>query len=205
MPRAYKRKTVPLAEDGAKARIIQAACDLLLADEGFAGFTVEAVARQADVARATIYYQFGSKSGLLEAVLDEVAARSIIQPFELVTSRAGQPHAFQEMVKAVAAFWAAERALNRRFYGLAALDPDVRRSVAARDEQRRMGARAIVEGHLRRNKRWSAKAEKSGAAIVDMLLRFESFDVLAGDAPLESAAPIITHLILSALDGPRSS
>ena len=37
------------------------------------GLTVDAVARRADVARATVYYQFGSKTGLLEAVRDDLA------------------------------------------------------------------------------------------------------------------------------------
>ena len=52
---------------------VLAAARSLLAEPGGLAFTVDAVARRADVARATVYYQFGSKSGLLEAVCDHLA------------------------------------------------------------------------------------------------------------------------------------
>ncbi len=42
---------------------------------GLFGFTVDAVAREAGVARMTVYYQFGSKAGLLEAIFDSLAVR----------------------------------------------------------------------------------------------------------------------------------
>jgi AcrR family transcriptional regulator len=41
--------------------------------EGSAKFSVEAVARQAGVARMTVYYQFGSRRGLLEGICDSLA------------------------------------------------------------------------------------------------------------------------------------
>ena len=46
---------------------------LLAGTASYTGFTLDAVARQADVARATVYYQFGSKACLLEAVCDSLA------------------------------------------------------------------------------------------------------------------------------------
>ncbi len=49
--------------------ILQAACQLL-ASGGFSAFTIDTVARAADVSRMTIYNQFGSKAGLLEAIFD---------------------------------------------------------------------------------------------------------------------------------------
>lgn len=199
MPRPYRRKITQPAEDGTKARIIQASCELLMSDKGFAGFTVEAVAKQANVARATVYYQFGSKSGLLDAVLDDIAVRAAAIPFDVVTSHAGNPDALEEIVAAIAAFWSAEREVTRRFYGLAALDPDVKRSVTARDEERQAGIRAVIAGHLRREGRWSQQAEEEGSAIAYALLRFETFDTLAQNKPLESVIPIIIRLIRSAL------
>ncbi len=56
-----------------RTRILAAARELLAAS-GAAGFSIEAVAQQADVARMTVYYQFGSKPGLLEMILQRKKA-----------------------------------------------------------------------------------------------------------------------------------
>jgi AcrR family transcriptional regulator len=59
--------------DQTRARIIAATRELLAANDLFSGFSVEVVARQAGVARMKVYYQFGSKPGLLEALCDSLA------------------------------------------------------------------------------------------------------------------------------------
>ena len=48
------------------ARIVEAARDEF-ADHGWAGATIRAVARAADVDPALVYHYFGSKEGLLDA------------------------------------------------------------------------------------------------------------------------------------------
>src|SRR5262245_43869901 len=58
-----------------RARTIAAARELLTAENGISAFSIEAAARQAGVARMTLYYQYGSKTGLLNALFDDLAAR----------------------------------------------------------------------------------------------------------------------------------
>jgi AcrR family transcriptional regulator len=53
------------------ARILEAA-KRILADRGFAALTLEAIAAEAGVNKAATRYHFGSKAGLLEAVVDEI-------------------------------------------------------------------------------------------------------------------------------------
>ena len=77
-PRPYRLGQRQAATDETRARILAAARELLAASDGLTGFSIEAVARQADVARMTVYYQFGSKPGLLEALFDDLAARGQI-------------------------------------------------------------------------------------------------------------------------------
>ena len=60
-------------------RILAAARKLLLAKD-FSEFTMEAVGRAADVSRLTVYYQFNSKAGLLEALYNYGAARRRLSP-----------------------------------------------------------------------------------------------------------------------------
>src|ERR1700722_1648952 len=56
-----------------RRQILDATRALLGEATSYTAFTVDAVAKRADVARATVYYQFGSKTGLLEALCDDLA------------------------------------------------------------------------------------------------------------------------------------
>jgi AcrR family transcriptional regulator len=53
------------------ARIIEAA-KRIIADKGFSALTFEAIADEAEVNKAATRYHFGSKAGLIEAVVDEI-------------------------------------------------------------------------------------------------------------------------------------
>ena len=52
-------------------RILEAA-KRILADKGFSALTLEAIAVEAGVNKAATRYHFGSKDGLLEAIVDEI-------------------------------------------------------------------------------------------------------------------------------------
>jgi AcrR family transcriptional regulator len=66
-PRQYQLGNRAETVEQTRERIIDATRDLL-AREGYPHGPVDHVARVADVAMATVYYQFGSKKGLIEAV-----------------------------------------------------------------------------------------------------------------------------------------
>ena len=55
-----------------------------MAPDGYSRFSIETVARQADVARMTVYHQFGSKLGLLEALCDSLAASGGMEQIAIV-------------------------------------------------------------------------------------------------------------------------
>jgi len=56
-----------------RARVVDAAGRLLREQADVASFSLDAVAKAAGVTRLTVYNQFGSRRGLLEAVFDERA------------------------------------------------------------------------------------------------------------------------------------
>ena len=58
-----------------RERVIAAAARSLREDASIAGFSLDAVAKAAGVTRLTVYHQFGSRRGLLEAVFDDIARR----------------------------------------------------------------------------------------------------------------------------------
>ena len=72
-PRPYVSPKRAAAAEKTKAQVIAAAQRLL--EEGEAQMSLEAVAKAAGVTRLTVYKQFGSRRGLLEAVFDDNARR----------------------------------------------------------------------------------------------------------------------------------
>jgi AcrR family transcriptional regulator len=72
-PRPYRLGQRQAAIEPTRTRILSAARALLMSSDGYSRFSIEAVARQADVARMTVYHQFGSKIGFLEALCDSLA------------------------------------------------------------------------------------------------------------------------------------
>jgi AcrR family transcriptional regulator len=56
------------AKESRRAKILDAA-ETAFADDGYNGASMRAIVREAEVNLATVYYYFGSKNGLMEAVL----------------------------------------------------------------------------------------------------------------------------------------
>jgi AcrR family transcriptional regulator len=68
--RAYKSLTRQRQAHETRRRIIEATRQLL-ETKGYAGMTIEAVARQAEVSVQTVYAVFGSKTGILAELLNQ--------------------------------------------------------------------------------------------------------------------------------------
>src|SRR5207245_9070649 len=110
-PRPYRLGQRQAAADETRARILAAARDQL---EKEASFSIDAVARRADVARMTVYYQFGSKRGLLEALFDLLAARGGLNQ---LTSAFQQPDPkvdLERIIEIFERFWYYVRLVSRR-------------------------------------------------------------------------------------------
>lgn len=183
-PRPYRLGQRQVAADEARTRILAAARDQLAEDTGF---SIDAVARRADVARMTVYYQFSSKRGLLEALFDALAARGGMQQLPSAFQKADPTAALNRFIDVFARFWSSDRIVLRRLRAMAALDRELEQVLGERNEGRRNGLRVIVS-------RLPARAGHI-AETVDLLFAltsFENFDVLAGqDRTLEAVAPLI--------------
>lgn len=201
-PRSYRLGQRQASVDETRSRIIAATRELLTSDKGFSGFTVDGVARQAGVARMTVYYQFGSKLGLLEALSDSIAANAGLS-VERVSAIFRQPEPLDALSQYIALFgnfWASDPPVTRRFHGLAALDPDFAQVLHGRQERRRQGLQAIVERLLKQHGPPTAENVDAIVHILYTLTSFETFDSLAGAAQsFEQATPIVHHLALAAL------
>src|SRR5437667_6225241 len=172
-PRPYRLGQRQATTDQTRARILNAARELLMKSDGFSGFSIDAVARQADVARMTVYHQFGSKIGLLEALSDALAAQGGMEQLAIAFRQAEPLDALREYLLVFSRFWDVDRLVMRRLRALAALDPDFEQVIRARDELRRRGVRVIAERFVER------QVLSPGEAVdktVDILLTLSSFE-----------------------------
>jgi AcrR family transcriptional regulator len=199
-PRPYQLGRRQADIDEGRRRILDAARTLLTESTHYAAFTVEAVAQRADVARATVYYQFGSKTGLLEALCDWLAERGGMRELANAFTAADQHEALRLLVAAFARFWDADRPAMRRLRALAALDPDVAAVIAARDERRRHALRTLLE------RRTDVADPVQALRVAHVLTSFETYDaLLAPRQRPDEAVPTIVALITSAIRQPPSS
>ena len=143
-PRRYELGKRQAVIDESRRRVLDAARELLAEPTGYQAFTVDAVARRADVARATVYYQFRSKTGLLEALCDDLAGAGQMSDLPGAFAEADPRTAVHQLIAVFARFWAADRVAMRRLRALAALDPDVHAVLAARDDRRRQGLEVLI-------------------------------------------------------------
>src|SRR5579871_6095912 len=106
MSRPYKAERRQAATEQTRARILDAARALLATGGSFSGFTIDAIARHADVARMTVYYQFGSKVGLLEALCDDLAERGGMEQMGRAFHQEEPLDALAEYIRVFSGFWA---------------------------------------------------------------------------------------------------
>jgi AcrR family transcriptional regulator len=171
-----------------------------MSSDGFSGFSIDAVARQADVARMTVYHQFGSKIGLLEALSDSLAAHGGMEQLANAFRQPDPLAALDEYISVFSRFWQSDRLVTRRLRALSALDPDFEQVVRARDERRRAGLRVIVRRLVEEYGKPAAEANDEMVNILFTLLGFECFDTLAGPTcSIEEITPVMQRLARATL------
>ena len=183
MPRAYRppRRVGPAPSKG---RIL-GAVRTLLGEGAFHTSTVEDVAARAGVSRATVYQQFGSRAGLLDAICD-----TFVENPELLAIRAaidtGTPvEALDAVLGHSVAFWASEEEVLLQLYGVAAVDPAAGAFVA----RQRADRRSELERLLRRFVEVDARI---GLADLLVLTSFETYVELRRHAGLEAGEVVAT-------------
>jgi AcrR family transcriptional regulator len=179
-PRPYQMARRRAATDATRERVLAGARELLAA-QNFSRFTMDAVARKANVSRLTVYYQFNSKAGLLEALYDYLAKRGQMSRLSEVFRPGNDPaRTLHDFMGVFAGFWASDRNVIRRLHALAAIDPEVTPGLHARNERRRNGLKGIVEGYGRVYSPLTSLQKSDAIDALHMLTSFETFDALAG-------------------------
>lgn len=176
-PRPYRLGKRQADVEDTRDRIIAAARELF-GKTGFYSVSLDDVAKTAGVARATVYYQFESKSGLLDAVVASIIQRVGPERAQRAREHADAAMGVRLYVQEVVAFLATEDVLLRNLYGLAAIDPEASRVLEQYEGLRKdvlawLVKRLADQGKLRRG-----VSQKHAVDMLWMLTSFRSFDQL---------------------------
>src|SRR5262249_6789808 len=176
-PRPYRMEKRLVAVNETRLRILEAARELLA--EEMPDLSMEAIARRADVARLTIYYQFKSRPGLLEALYDHLAARGDMRRMADVFRTPDPYRALEQLVRTFVRFWSSDPVVMRRLRAMAAIDADIEKGIRARDCRRRQADGGLAPRMLTaRKSKKDAAAESAVADVIAALTGFEMYDAL---------------------------
>ena len=160
------------------------------------------------MARATVYYQFDSKAGLLEALFDDLAECGQLAELAAAFTDPDPEAGLRHFVGCFGRFWASDRLVLRRIRAIAALDPDVGPLIASRDERRRHGLQVLIgrlggaESEDAQGAAGSGRDVDKLVSVIHTLTSFETFDALAGpNQEPDQVIPVVADLVLRVVAG----
>jgi len=171
--RAYVSSVRTAAAAEKRDRVIEAAAKLLREDASIARFSLDTVAKAAGVTRLTVYNQFGSRRGLLEAVFDDIARQGGLHEIADAMAMPDPLKALDRVVEIFCGFWARDAAIGRLHEAMAT-DPEFAEALLERNERRRKLVRMLVG-------RVAAKTASRRARedAVDMIFALTSYPMFA--------------------------
>ena len=188
-PRPYQSEARSSATRETRSRVLEAA-RTLLSRPGGATFTIDAVAELADVARMTVYHQFGSKPGLIAALSDDLASRGGIGRLPEAFMAPDPMAGLEILIHVFMHLWESERLVVQRLRALSALDPDF-----TDREDRNQRRRHAITVLLRRLSPPPRDIDDK-ADLLTAMTSFESYETLiASGRDADGAARLISTAI----------
>jgi len=184
--RAYRSETRDAAADVTRQRIIDASRRLLTGGKDLPAFSLDAVARAAGVTRLTVYNQFESKRGLLEAVFDDIAERGGLFELRSVLADPDARSSLRGVVAVFCRFWASHDRALAKLAGMTKLDRDIAASLKQRTERRR-GVLTVLVGRL--------PGVRRPADLVDVLFALTSFETFEALSVRQRSAAAVEALV----------
>jgi AcrR family transcriptional regulator len=160
---------------------------------------METVAAAAGVTRMTVYNQFGSRTAVIEAVLDQVVTRDRMDQLVDGTSELDPGDALRAALVTTCRFWHAERPLLRRLFAVAYTEPAVAELLARREGWRRDQLRSLLAR--------AVPTLRGDSAVLDVVVAvtsFPAYDRLGATADAPDAAAVLLHRLISELPAPSS-
>jgi AcrR family transcriptional regulator len=183
--RRYVQRRRAESAQQTRERILEAARSSLRSGP-LGAVKVDDIAREAGVARSTVYVLFGSRAGLFDALavalLEQAGFKRLVTAFRLPNART----ALLESLQAGTEAYASEPDVARSILTLAATDPDAAVAVQRFERGRWPGMRDLAgrleaQGYLRHE-----LSRDEAAQILWVLTSFPTFDQLSRERGLSA-------------------
>jgi AcrR family transcriptional regulator len=194
--RPYTSSVRTAAAAAKRDRVIEAAARSLREDASIAAFSLDAVAKIAGVTRLTVYHQFGSRRGLLEAVFDEIARQGGLTEISDAMAMSDPRAALDRLVEIFCAFWNRDAAVGRLHEAMAT-DPEFAQALIGRNERRRKTVNVLV-GRIA-GKTASPQARQDAVDLIFALTSFAMFAMLRVDRSVDDLCALVKSACRSAL------
>src|SRR3989442_6704890 len=190
-PRAYVSSVRTAAAAEKRDRVLEAAATLLREDASIARFSLDTVAKAAGVTRLTVYHQFGSRRGLLEAIFDEIARQGGLVQIPEAMAMPDPRAALDRLVEIFCSFWSSDPAVGRLHEAMAT-DPEFAQALIERNERRRKAVKVLVGRIV--GKTASRRARQDAVDMIFGLTSYPRLAMLGADR----SAGAVCHLVRSA-------
>jgi AcrR family transcriptional regulator len=194
--RPYTSSVRTAAAAAKRDRVIEAAARSLREDASIAAFSLDAVAKAAGVTRLTVYHQFGSRRGLLEAVFDEIARQGGLTEIPNAMAMSDPRAALDRLVEIFCAFWNRDAAVGRLHEAMAT-DPEFAQALIGRNERRRKTVNVLV-GRIA-GKTASPQARQDAVDLIFALTSFAMFAMLRADRSVDDVCALVKSACRSAI------
>jgi AcrR family transcriptional regulator len=202
--RPYEQRRRAESAEQTRTRIVEAVVGHLRRHPG-RDVAIDRVAKEAGVARSTVYEVFGSRAGLFDAAAAAVYERAGY--FDLLDATS-HPDAREHLRGGIAAgtrMLAGDRDVFRSLYSMAALDPESVGGVVGRMEEERAGGmkrlaqKLADQGQLR-----EGLGPARASHVLWVITGFESFDALHTGRGLgvDTCAKLLVEMAESAVCRP---
>ena len=196
-----KRNYVSPARASAAAetreRIIAAGARLLRKDASIANFSLDVVAKAAGVTRLTVYNQFGSRRGLLEAVFDDIARDGGLFELPELMTMTDPRAALDRLVSIFCTFWSHDPAIGGLNQAVAT-DPEFGDSLVERNERRRELLSALLPRIA--DKQAAKRAMQDAVDLIFVLTSYATFAALSRQRSVEEVCRLLQAACRDAVD-----
>jgi AcrR family transcriptional regulator len=199
-PRRYTLGQRADAVAQTRQRVLTAARRLLVAGD-VRRLTVDQIAAEADVARATVYHQFGSKAGVIEALVHDLEQRAGLAELAGIIETERPDDLIPSVVRAGCRYWATDQDLARKITALARLQPEIEQMVAPHDAGRMRLLQCMVDRLADGGVLSQRSTTRDALDLLWLLTSFDTYDLLTAGRGLssEEVAERLTELLQARL------
>jgi AcrR family transcriptional regulator len=155
-------------------RVLDAA-ERLIREGEFHSASVEALAAEAGISRATVFNRFGSKLGVVEALVERCFTGPEMRAIEEALELEDPVAALEAMIGASCALWESRGFIVEQLYAIVVLEPGAAALIDEIEAAQRSDLKRLTRRLARARRLRPGLGEPRAAATLHMLTSLESF------------------------------